>query len=164
MSDARVVTRTPSLQVVGLDGVLISGWTGVAPTVEHIREAMTAVTRDARTQKQIGFVVIVIVRQSSRTFVQNCDFRTSVGFGDGPGSREALGLRGGGPELVITDLGILRPDPVTCELVQSDLHPGVTVDQARAATGWPLRFAPDVGVTGVPTPTELAALRELQAA
>jgi glutaconate CoA-transferase subunit B len=53
--------------------------------------------------------VIVIVRQSSRTFVENCDFRTSVGFGDGPGSREALGLRGGGPDLVITDLGIL-PD------------------------------------------------------
>ena len=108
--------------------------------------------------------VIVIVRQSSRTFVENCDFRTSVGYGDGPGSREALGLRGGGPDLVITDLGILRPDPATCELVQSDLHPGVTVDQARAATGWPLRFAPDLGVTGVPTQAELAALRELQAA
>ena len=108
--------------------------------------------------------VIVIVRQSSRTFVENCDFRTSVGFGDGPGSREALGLRGGGPDLVITDLGILRPDPDTCELVQSDLHPGVTVDRARASTGWPLRVSPDLGVTAAPTSAELAALRELQAA
>jgi acyl CoA:acetate/3-ketoacid CoA transferase beta subunit len=65
---------------------------------------------------------------------------------------------------VITDLGILRPDPETCELVQSDVHPGVTVDQARASTGWPLRFAPGLGVTATPTPAELAALRELQAA
>ena len=94
--------------------------------------------------------VIVIVRQSARTFVERCDFRTSVGFGDGPGSREEYGLRGGGPDLVITDLGILRPDPDTCELVLTSLHPGITTEQAVAATGWPLRVADDVSVTHEP--------------
>ena len=108
--------------------------------------------------------VIVIVRQSTRTFVERCDFRTSVGFGDGPGSRSALGLRGGGPDLVITDLGILRSDPVTCELVQTHLHPGVTVDQARDATGWRLRLADDLTTTEPPTADELSSLRLLQAA
>jgi glutaconate CoA-transferase subunit B len=108
--------------------------------------------------------VIVIVRQTPRIFVPRCDFRTSVGFGDGPGAREKLGLRGAGPTVVITDLGVLRPDPATCELVLTELHPGVTVDVARAATGWELRVAESVGTTAPPTDEELTALRALVAA
>jgi glutaconate CoA-transferase subunit B len=108
--------------------------------------------------------VIVIVRQTPRIFVPRCDFRTSVGFGDGPGAREKLGLRGAGPTVVITDLGVLRPDPATCELVLTELHPGVTVDDARAATGWELRVADTVGATAPPTADELTALRALVAA
>ena len=87
-----------------------------------------------------------------------------VGFGDGPGSREEFGLRGNGPDLVITDLGILRPDPDTCELVLTSLHPGVTTEQAVAATGWPLRVADDVSVTHEPSELELSTLRALVAA
>jgi glutaconate CoA-transferase subunit B len=108
--------------------------------------------------------VIVLLRQTDRTFVERTDFRTSVGFGDGKGSREALGLRGRGPTVVITDLGILRPDPDTCELVLTELHAGVTVEQATAATGWDLRVAEAVGHTEQPTAEELAALRALQEA
>jgi glutaconate CoA-transferase subunit B len=108
--------------------------------------------------------VIVIVRQTPRIFVPRCDFRTSVGFGDGPGAREKLGLRGAGPTVVITDLGVLRPDPATCELVLTELHPGVTVDDARAATGWELRVADSVGATAPPGDDELTALRALVAA
>src|SRR5690606_28593809 len=80
--------------------------------------------------------VIVVVRQSPRTFVDRVDFVTSVGFGAGAGDRERLGLRGAGPRTVITDLGILEPDPHTCELTLTQLHPGATVEAARAATGW----------------------------
>jgi len=108
--------------------------------------------------------VLVMIRQSRRSFVAGLDFRTSVGFGDGPGDRRRLGLRGGGPEMVITDLGVLRPDPETCELVLTDVHPGVRVDEVRQSTGWPLRVAPDVGMTGPPTEVELAALRRLREA
>jgi glutaconate CoA-transferase subunit B len=108
--------------------------------------------------------VIVIIRQSARTFVERCDFRTSVGFGDGPGSREEYGLRGNGPDLVITDLGILRPDRDSCELMLTNLHPGVGVEQAIAATGWPLRVADGLSVTDEPTELELSTLRALQAA
>jgi glutaconate CoA-transferase subunit B len=108
--------------------------------------------------------VIVIMRQSARAFVERCDFRTSVGFGDGPGSRERLGLRGRGPAAVITDLGVLRPDPETCELRMVELHDGVTAEMACAATGWPLQVLDPVGRTAAPTAEELAALRALQAA
>ena len=107
--------------------------------------------------------VIVIVRQSPRAFVERVDFVTSVGFGSGAGSREALGLRGRGPSLVITDLGVLEPDPETCELTLTRLHPGVEVEQARAATGWELAVAGTLERTDPPTDTELEALRELQA-
>ncbi|ACZ90585.1 3-oxoadipate CoA-transferase subunit B [Streptosporangium roseum] len=105
--------------------------------------------------------VTVIVRQSRRAFVDRVDFVTSVGFGSGPGDRERLGLRGGGPRTVITDLAILEPDPTSCELVVTHLHPGVTLDQARAATGWDLATAPDLRETTPPTPAELDALRRL---
>jgi glutaconate CoA-transferase subunit B len=105
---------------------------------------------------------LVILRQSTRTFVEKLDFRTSVGFGDGPGSRERLGLTGGGVAAVITDLGELEPDPETCELTLTRIHPGVTADQVVAATGWPLRVAADLTLTPPPDKSELEALRSLR--
>jgi glutaconate CoA-transferase, subunit B len=107
--------------------------------------------------------VIVIIRQSERTFVEHLHFRSSVGYGSGPGDRERLGLPGRGPTTVITDLGVLRPDPETKELTLTELHPGVTVDEARAASGWPLRIADDVRESEPPTDEELRVLRELRA-
>ncbi|MGH3745094.1 MAG: CoA-transferase subunit beta, partial [Mycobacteriales bacterium] len=88
--------------------------------------------------------VVIVMRQSTRSFVDRVDFVTSFGFGRGPGERERLGLRGRGPTRVITDLGILEPDPATCELTLTHLHPGVSVEQAREATGWPLAVADGV--------------------
>ena len=108
--------------------------------------------------------VMVIMRQGKRAFVERCDFRSSIGFGDGKGDRERLGLRGGGPKWVVTDLGVLTPDPETCELVMSALHPGVTREQCSEATGWALRFADDLATTEAPSALELDTLRALQAA
>jgi glutaconate CoA-transferase subunit B len=106
--------------------------------------------------------VIVVVQQSLRTFVERLDFITSVGYGDGPGSRERLGLTGRGPVRVITDLGVLEPDPETCELTLVRIHPGVDLAEVHAKTGWSLRVASDLGTTEPPTDTELAVLRELE--
>ncbi|MBV9023507.1 MAG: CoA-transferase subunit beta [Streptomycetaceae bacterium] len=108
--------------------------------------------------------VLIVLRHSIRNFVRRLDFTTTVGHGSGPGDRQRLGLRGKGPTVVITDLGVLRPDPATAELVLTELHPGVTVEQARAATGWELKTADAIGTTTAPTPAELAALRALKAA
>lgn len=107
--------------------------------------------------------VIVIVQHSRRAFVDRVDFVTSVGYGTGPDDRRRLGLTGRGPVLVITDLGILEPDPSTAELTLTRVHPGVTVESVRAATGWPLAVAEDLRTTEPPTATELAALRALRA-
>jgi glutaconate CoA-transferase subunit B len=105
--------------------------------------------------------VVVVVRQSTRAFVSKVDFVTSVGHGSGPGDRARLGLLGAGPQKVITDLGVLEPDPDTCELVLTQLHPGATVEQAKAATGWPLRVWDPLPTTESPAEDELRVLREL---
>jgi glutaconate CoA-transferase, subunit B len=107
---------------------------------------------------------LVILKQSPRTFVERLDFRTSVGFGDGPGARERLGLRGRGVTAVITDLGELEPDPETFELTLARVHPGVGVEQAVAATGWPLAVGDDLEESAPPTERELEALRALRTA
>ncbi len=106
--------------------------------------------------------VIIVTRQTRDRFVERLDFITSLGHGAGGDERERRGLRGGGPTAVITDLGILVPDPVTRELVLTGVHPGVTTGEAQAATGWELRVAPAVVTTSPPTDEELRVLRGLE--
>ncbi len=105
----------------------------------------------------------IIIKQSRRTFVDKLDFMTSVGHLEGGDSRAKSGARGKGPTAVITDLGVLAPDPVTRELTLVSLHPGITAGQAIASTGWALKVAPHLPVTDAPTARELEVLRDLLA-
>jgi glutaconate CoA-transferase subunit B len=107
--------------------------------------------------------IYAIMRQSPRAFVPKVDFITSFGHGDGGDHRRRLGLRTAGITLVITDLGLLRPDPETKELTVTAIHPGVTRDQITQATGWPIRFATDVSATPPPDSHDLDVLRDLLA-
>jgi glutaconate CoA-transferase subunit B len=107
--------------------------------------------------------VLITLRQNPRAFKARLDFVTSAGHLDGGDSRARLGMRGKGPTAVITDLGVLTPDPVTKELTLTSVHPGVTIEQAVAATGWPLAVAATVTTTASPTAGELGVLRDLQA-
>lgn len=92
--------------------------------------------------------IVVIVRQTTKSFVGELDFLTTA--------------RCDGPTTVITDLGILKTDPGTKELTLMSCHPGITVDRVREATAWPLKVADSVSETPHPTPQELSALRRLQ--
>ena len=91
------------------------------------------------------------------------DFLTSVGHLDGGDSRARSGARGAGPTAVITDLGVLAPDPVTRELTLVAIHPGITAEQAVASTGWDLKIAAALARTAPPTAAELETLRGLHA-
>ncbi|WP_020666716.1 CoA-transferase subunit beta [Amycolatopsis nigrescens] len=108
--------------------------------------------------------VFIVLRQNTRAFVEQVDFITSFGHGSGKGDRARLGLPGAGPTLVVTDLGLLRPDPETSELTLTEVHPGVEPEQVRAATGWRLKVAENLATTPAPTGEELAVLRALKAA
>lgn len=102
---------------------------------------------------------LIIMKHEPRRFVERVSYITSPGYGDGPGWRERVGLPRGGPSTVITTLGVLRFDEESKEMVLVSVHPGITVEEVKAATGWPLRVAPDVTVTPEPTPAELEILR-----
>jgi glutaconate CoA-transferase, subunit B len=106
--------------------------------------------------------VMVIAPHSPRTFVERLDFRTTVGHGEGNGTRERCGFIGRGPTAVITDLAILEPDPDTKELTLVQLHAGVEVDEVQEKTGWKLKVADQIRHTEPPNGRELEALRELQ--
>jgi glutaconate CoA-transferase subunit B len=106
--------------------------------------------------------VLITLRQNKRAFVQQLDYVTSAGHVSGGRSREELRFPGKGPTAVITDLGILTPDPDTKELTLTSVHPGVTVEKVVSETGWPLKVAPTVGTTAAPTQQELSVLRDLQ--
>jgi glutaconate CoA-transferase, subunit B len=107
--------------------------------------------------------VIVIVRQSRRTFVEKVDFITSVGYGDGPGARERYGLTGKGPQKIITDLGVLTPDPRTREFTVTGVYPGISLETIRERTGWDVTIAAEPEVIPPPTAVELATLRKFKA-
>ena len=92
--------------------------------------------------------VLILMKQTPRSFVARLDFRTSH--------------CPGGPRAVITDFGMLRPHPESRELELTGLYPGVSADAARAATGWPLKSASDIEILPPPEPEDLTALRDLE--
>jgi len=98
----------------------------------------------------------VMLRQTRRAFVERLDFLTSVG--------RPRHVRGAGVTCVVTDLGLLEPDPESGELVLTELHPGAVVEQAIEATGWDLRVASELRRGTPPTDAELEALRALKPA
>ena len=106
--------------------------------------------------------IFIVMPQSRRSFVERLDFVTTIGHGEGRDHRGRLGLTTAGPSRIITDLCVMEPDLDTRELTVTSLHPGIGRDQVRAATGWLIRFAPDVRETAAPSEDELAVLRHLR--
>lgn len=105
--------------------------------------------------------VFIMLRQSKRSFVEKLDFVTSAGHLDGGDARERLGLPGRGPTRIITDLGVLEPDPESRELVLTRIHQGVSVDEVRAATAWPLQVSAQLQQTEPPSQDYLQVMRDL---
>ncbi|HKW93697.1 MAG TPA: CoA-transferase [Methylomirabilota bacterium] len=103
---------------------------------------------------------VVIMPQEKHRFRERVDYVTSPGFGEGRGWRERIGLAGGGPAAVVTTLGVFRFDPATCEMYLASFHPGQSVESVKAATGFDVAVAADVGATPTPSAGELAIVRE----
>lgn len=100
----------------------------------------------------------IMTPHQKRRFPEKVDFRTSAGFLSGRSERTATGVRGGGPQAVVTNLGIMEPDD-SGELILTALHPDATYAQAQDQTGWNLRAASDLPYTQPPTEAELHILR-----
>jgi glutaconate CoA-transferase subunit B len=104
---------------------------------------------------------ITILPHSRRTFVEKVDYRSGFGFGDGGDHRERLGLIGGGPAKVFSDLAVLDFHPMTRAMRVVSLHPGVTREQVVDETAFDLIWPDEVPVTPAPTAAELAAIHEI---
>jgi glutaconate CoA-transferase subunit B len=86
---------------------------------------------------------------------------TSPGFGSGEGWRRAQGLPpASGPSSIITTLGVLRFGH-DGEAFLASVHPGISVEEVFANTGWTLRVADELMETEPPSDAELRVMREL---
>jgi glutaconate CoA-transferase subunit B len=105
--------------------------------------------------------ILVVTNHDRRRFVEKLDFVTTPGYLTGPGAREAAGLPPGtGPYRVITDLAVLGYAKESCRMQVLSLHPGVTLEQVRANTGFELGAVETLETTRPPTEAELLVLRE----
>lgn len=96
-----------------------------------------------------------------RSLVEKVDFVSCAGYLGGGSEREDLGLTGG-PQLVVTNLCVMDFEPVSKHLRLQSVHPGVTVEQVQAATGFPLLLPDgDVPVTAAPTAEQVRLIRDV---
>lgn len=103
---------------------------------------------------------VTLMSHERRRLVEKVSFVTSPGHGDGtPAWRKRNGLLGGGPVAIITTLCVLRFPKEGGEALLASVHPGHTVDEVRAETGWELQVADHVSETLPPSQSELAAIR-----
>lgn len=103
---------------------------------------------------------IAIMQHDARRFVPKVDFVTTPGYLTGPGAREAAGLpRGSGPMAVISTLALMDYDP-ECRMRLKAVHPGVSIDEVKANTGFDLLIPEQISVNELPSDEELRLLRE----
>jgi glutaconate CoA-transferase subunit B len=104
---------------------------------------------------------VTLMTHERRRLVERVSYVTSPGHGDGPGWRQRTGLAGGGPAAIVTTMAVFRFPDGGGEAYLASVHPGLTVDQVRAETGWDLKVAPDVRETEPPSELELEQIRRL---
>jgi glutaconate CoA-transferase subunit B len=104
--------------------------------------------------------LLIIMPHEKRRFVENVGYITSPGYGLGGTWRKDQGLVRGGPSAIITTLGVFRFHPETKEAFLSQVHPGVSIEQVKAETGWDLKIAPEPAQTLPPTAQDLSVIRQ----
>lgn len=108
----------------------------------------------------IGALTLWTTRhRSGRTLVESCDFITDMGHRTPLGGRAELGFTGGGPQWLVTELGVFDFRDGRARLVQ--VFPDVSVADVRTATGFPLEVAGDLRTVAPPSAAELAAVRSV---
>jgi len=108
----------------------------------------------------IGALTLWTTRhRSGRTLVESCDFITDIGHRTPLGGRAELGFTGGGPQWLVTELGVFDFRDGRARLVE--VFPDVSVAEVRAATGFPLEVAGDLRTVAPPSTAELATVRSL---
>ncbi len=108
----------------------------------------------------IGHLTVWTTRhRSGRALVQACDFITDMGHRTPLGTRAELGYTGGGPQWLVTELGVFDFPAGSARLAR--IFPDVSVAEIREATGFPLAVAGDLRAAAPPSAGELAVVRSV---
>ena len=95
-----------------------------------------------------------------QVFVPKVDFISAIGYGSGPNSRCDFGIEDDrGPQLIVTNLAVLDFCPDTRRMRLQSVHPGTTVEEIVANTGFDLIVPSSVPGTPLPSAEELSLLR-----
>lgn len=103
--------------------------------------------------------LLYLTRQSPLTLVERVEYVSAARGLLTAEERLAAGYQPGFVKLV-TNLGVFELDEASRELTLTSIHPGVTVEAARAATGFPPRVAPQLATTEGPTAEQRRLIRE----
>jgi len=104
--------------------------------------------------------IIIILKQNKRTFPLKIDFVTSPGFINQDNQRVKYHMPGRGPALVITDLGVYNFSDLTHEMILSEIHAGISIEDIKANISWDIKFSSNLVSTKSPTKEELRIIRE----
>lgn len=133
---------------------------GVGPEYRRLRFRGPGSVGTATLSTHVGRYYIVLNSHSPRVFVERCDYISAYGWGaGGADARRRLGLPGGGPRYCLTPLCLLDFAQESKRMRVRSLHPGVSAEEVRAQTGFPLITPDHIPVTDPPTAEELHALR-----
>ncbi|HML36783.1 MAG TPA: CoA-transferase [Bacillota bacterium] len=107
--------------------------------------------------------VVLIAKHDKKKLPAKVSYLTSPGYLGGPGEREQTGLPGGGPAMLITNLGLFGFDEETKRMKVISLHPGVTPQVTAENTGFEILGldADDIAETELPDETTLEILRKI---
>jgi glutaconate CoA-transferase subunit B len=97
--------------------------------------------------------------RSGRALVDHCDFITDLGHDTPEGTREELGFPGGGPEWLVTEMGVFDFPGGKARLRST--YPDVPVEEVKAATGFELTLDPGLGVLRPPDPLAVTLIRSI---
>jgi acyl CoA:acetate/3-ketoacid CoA transferase beta subunit len=100
-----------------------------------------------------------VPRHSRRVFVERADMVCGIGY-DRAAALGETAARFHELRVVVTNLAVLDFGGPDHAMQLRSVHPGVTVGEVAAATGFPLAIPAEVPVTRLPTPDELALIRD----
>lgn len=132
---------------------------GIGPDYKRLKVRGPGGVGTCMMSANAKYYYIILNNHDKRTLVDKCDYISALGYGDGPGTRQRLGLPGGGPKYCITPFCIMDFDEKTRRMRLKSVHPGVTIEQVLENTGFDLVIPKNVPITEPPTEEELEILR-----
>ncbi|MGQ0573580.1 MAG: hypothetical protein ACT4RN_05160 [Pseudonocardia sp.] len=145
-------------QIDGFGNTNVTAIGGMAPPTTMPKIKLGGGGGGCNISATIGALTVWTTRhRSGRTLVPRVDFLTDLGHVTPAGTRAELGYTGGGPQWLVTELGIFDYDDGHARL--RALFPDVTLSDVEAATRFELRVELDPALLAPPTAAELVALR-----